>query len=59
GPKVAGQLQDLGIHSFLQLAQLKSVDLDDVAHPLNAFKGRIVRDAWIEQARQRAKIAPS
>ena len=52
GPKVAAQLQSLGIGGYLQLAELDLRELDDAEHPLNPFKGRMVKDAWIAQARE-------
>lgn len=52
GPKVAAQLRELGIGGYLQIAELDLRELDDAAHPLNAFKGRIVKDAWVAQARE-------
>jgi predicted flap endonuclease-1-like 5' DNA nuclease len=52
GPKVAGQLTEYGINSFAELADIEPDALEDEAHPLNALKGRIIKDAWIDQARQ-------
>ena len=52
GPKVAGQLVELGIVSYIQIADLEAADLADEAHVLNAFKKRIEKDGWISQARQ-------
>lgn len=51
GPKVAGQLVELGISSYLQIAELEEEDLADEAHLLNGFRGRIRNDDWISQAR--------
>ena len=59
GPKVAAQLQSLGIGGYLQLAELDLRELDDAQHPLNAFKGRIVKDAWIAQARELELAKPA
>jgi predicted flap endonuclease-1-like 5' DNA nuclease/predicted nucleic acid-binding Zn-ribbon protein len=52
GPKVASQLHELGINCFTQLAELEPEALSDADHPLNPLKGRIAKDAWIEQARR-------
>ncbi|MCZ6709013.1 MAG: hypothetical protein O7B25_01465, partial [Gammaproteobacteria bacterium] len=52
GPKVAGQLVELGVSSFGQIAQLNEADLADEVHPLNGFESRIKKDDWISQARR-------
>lgn len=51
GPKAAGILNDLGIRRYAQLAALDSAGVARVDAALGAFKGRITRDRWIEQAR--------
>jgi len=55
GPKVAAQLVDLGIASFLQLAEIEDEDLADESHALHGFRKRIEKDGWIVQAREMAQ----
>ena len=45
GPKAQAVLNGIGIHRYAQLADL------DPAQALGAFKGRLFRDRWIDQAR--------
>lgn len=51
GPKVAALLTSLGITRFDQIAAWSDDDVARIDGQLGAFKGRIVRDQWIEQAR--------
>jgi predicted flap endonuclease-1-like 5' DNA nuclease len=50
GPKLAEQLNDVGIYRLEQIAELDELTLSDEAHALYAHKGRILRDGWIDQA---------
>lgn len=50
GPKLARQLNAMGIFRLEQIAELDPQSLADDAHLLHAHKGRILRDGWIEQA---------
>lgn len=50
GPKIADQLRALGITSLAQIATLSPADVARLDQVL-AFKGRIEREQWIEQAR--------
>ena len=50
GPKAAAQLGALGIIRYDQLAALSGADLARIDEQMGAFKGRIVRDRWVEQA---------
>ncbi len=50
GPKLAGSLQDAGIHHFWQIAALSNKDVEKVDAQLK-LSGRIARDSWIKQAR--------
>ena len=52
GPKVAVQLAELGVATFVQIAEIDEADLADEAHLLHAFKNRIEKDAWVLQARE-------
>jgi predicted flap endonuclease-1-like 5' DNA nuclease len=50
GPRLAAQLNALGMLTFRQIAMLQSGELDDPLHPLHPHRYRILRDGWIEQA---------
>lgn len=51
GPKLNTTLNSLGIIRFDQIAAWSADDVARVDAHLGTFKGRIVRDNWIEQAR--------
>lgn len=51
GPKLATQLNTLGVTSFAQIASWSEADIDRIDDQLGRFKGRIRRDNWIEQAK--------
>lgn len=51
GPKVAALLNGLGVTRFDQIAAWTGADVARFDAQLGAFKGRIERDQWIEQAR--------
>lgn len=51
GPKVAALLNGLGVTRFDQIAAWTDADVGRIDAELGAFKGRIQRDQWIEQAR--------
>ncbi len=51
GPKLAAQLQELGVTSFAQIANWSEADIDRIDAQLGRFKGRIRRDDWVEQAK--------
>lgn len=50
GPKVAALLNGLGITRFDQIAAWTEADVARIDAELGAFKGRITRDQWVEQA---------
>lgn len=50
GPKLAARLRELGVTSYRQIAELTPADADALDARLGAFKGRMSRDRWIEQA---------
>ena len=52
GEKLAQQLDELGLTTFAQIADLDGKDLDGETHPLHALKTRILNDEWIKQAKQ-------
>ena len=51
GPKLAAQLNALGVTSFAQIASWSEADIDRIDDQLGRFKGRIRRDDWITQAK--------
>lgn len=51
GPKVAGQLNALGIVTISDLADLSPDRAQAIDAQLGPFTGRMARDRWIEQAR--------
>jgi len=51
GPKAQAALAGLGIHRYAQLAALDPAQAAEIDARLGAFKGRLFRDRWIEQAR--------
>lgn len=51
GPKAQAMLNGLGIHRFAQLAALDPEQAAELDGRLGAFKGRLFRDRWIDQAR--------
>ena len=51
GPKAASMLNGLGIQRYAQLADLDPGQAGELDARMGAFKGRIGRDRWIEQAR--------
>jgi predicted flap endonuclease-1-like 5' DNA nuclease len=51
GPKAQGVLNAIGIHRYAQLAELDPAQAAEVDARLGAFKGRLFRDRWIDQAR--------
>ncbi|QJU57967.1 hypothetical protein HL653_09315 [Sphingomonas sp. AP4-R1] len=55
GPKAESRLHELGVTRFDQIAAWTTDDVAAVDAQMGAFKGRIVRDKWVEQARLLAK----
>lgn len=51
GPKLVALLGTLGVRRYAQIAAWSDADVARIDAELGTFKGRIVRDAWIEQAR--------
>ena len=51
GPKAAATLGQLGVTRYAQLAGFTDADVARADAELGAFKGRITRDRWVEQAR--------
>jgi predicted flap endonuclease-1-like 5' DNA nuclease len=50
GPKLNAVLNDIGVMRFDQIAAWGESEIALVDNHLGAFRGRIVRDAWVEQA---------
>ncbi|MCQ0990037.1 NADH-quinone oxidoreductase subunit NuoE [Jiella marina] len=50
GPVIEGKLNDLGVFHFWQIAKWRETELIWIDDYLN-FRGRAVREGWIEQAR--------
>jgi len=55
GPKAASRLNELGVTRFDQIASWNEADVNAIDAQMGAFKGRITRDRWVEQARLLAK----
>ncbi|WP_010160947.1 helix-hairpin-helix domain-containing protein [Sphingomonas sp. PAMC 26617] len=51
GPKLAATLAEQGITRVEQIAALTPSDAETLDAKLGAFRGRMTRDRWIEQAR--------
>lgn len=52
GPMLEGLLNNHGVFYFWQVANWTDNDVDIMDERLDTFKGRIVRDNWVEQANQ-------
>ena len=52
GPGLEKKLNDFGISSLEQLAQLSDDDIKRVEEEVIRFSGRIKRDKWVEQAKK-------
>ena len=51
GPKLNDLLHSLGVYHFSQIAQWSEAQIAEVDGELGTFRGRIVRDRWVDQAR--------
>jgi NADH-quinone oxidoreductase subunit E len=51
GPKLEKLLNSLGIFHFSQIAEWSEDEIAWVDYHLEGFQGRVLRDAWVEQAR--------
>lgn len=51
GPRAAARLAELGVTRFTQIASWDDTDVEAIDAQMGAFKGRIARDRWVEQAR--------
>ena len=52
GPAIEKTLNEMGIVSFRQIADMSEYDIDRVARRLKGFRTRIYREDWIGQARE-------
>lgn len=55
GPMLEDLLNHHGIFYFWQIANWTDGDIDTMDQRLDTFKGRIVRDNWVDQAAQRSR----
>lgn len=51
GPKLNSLLIELGVRRFAQIASWTDADIMAIDAKLGTFKGRAVRDQWVDQAR--------
>ena len=51
GPKLAAELNAMGLTTFAQLAEMTEANVADLSARLSAFRDRPVRDDWVGQAR--------
>jgi predicted flap endonuclease-1-like 5' DNA nuclease len=51
GPKLAATLADMGITQVDHIAALTPADAEVLDAKLGAFRGRMARDRWIDQAK--------
>ncbi|WP_020607766.1 hypothetical protein [Neomegalonema perideroedes] len=56
GPKLEGLLHENGIYYFEQLAAFTPRDIAWIDGQLEEFPGRILRDRWVPQAREFARL---
>jgi len=53
--EIAGRLQALGVTRFSQIAGWLPADIERIDGALGPYKGRLIRDEWIAQARLLAR----
>jgi len=58
GPAIQKTLNEIGIFSFQQIADMTEYDIDRVAKRLKGFHSRIYREDWIGQARDLSAQRP-
>ena len=51
GPKLATRLNELGVRRYADIAALDPAAAEALDAQLGSFRGRLIRDRWIEQAR--------
>jgi predicted flap endonuclease-1-like 5' DNA nuclease len=55
GPKLEGQLNELGIYTYRQLSKMTDPEYELLDNLLTSFKGRAKKDDWAGQARKLMK----
>jgi len=55
GPFIEEKLNALGIYTFEQISKFTELDVEHVTEAIEFFPGRIQRDKWIEQAKERVE----
>ncbi|MEM7583139.1 MAG: hypothetical protein AAF560_07150 [Acidobacteriota bacterium] len=55
GPVLHRRLNELGVTTFRQIASWTEDDIERISSQLGAFRGRIVRDRWVEKAAERVR----
>ena len=55
GPFIEEKLNALGIYKFEQIAEMTSKIEDEVNIAIEFFPGRVKRDEWVKQAKERSK----
>lgn len=53
GPFIEEKLNALGIYTFAQISKFTEKDIEQVTEAIEFFPGRIQRDEWIKQAKER------
>lgn len=51
GPKLAAELNAIGIYTYAQLSELTEENLAWIDTQLTSFRGRSLRDKWVDQAK--------
>ena len=51
GPKAATRLGELGVTRFEQIASWNETEIEAIDAQMGPFKGRILRDRWVDQAK--------
>lgn len=57
GKKYAGMLNDLGITSYAQIAQLRKADVRTLAAALGVLDDRLETEDWVSSAKTQQKVA--
>ena len=52
GPVLNRRLNDLGVYTFLQIAEWSAADIERIGDALNTIPDRIPREEWVSQARK-------
>lgn len=58
GPAIQKTLNEMGIFSFAQIADMSEYEIDRIARRLRGFHSRIYREDWIGQARELRDQSP-